>query len=165
MWMPKIVCPQCSCHIPRTTPEERFWSQVDKSKECWEWVGYCKSNGYGDFSVGRKAVFAHRFSYELMYGPIPESMVICHLCDNPKCVRPDHLKLGTQHDNVHDCIKKGRRRYVSTPRKLTIEQVREIRTLGATGISFRKLAICYSVAPSTISDIITGKLWKESTSP
>ncbi len=86
----------------------RFWSYVEKTDGCWIW----KSDdirGYGRFFTQGKAVFAHRFSYELANGiKVPRDRVVMHKCDNPQCVRPDHLEEGSFADNVHDCIAKGR---------------------------------------------------------
>lgn len=100
---------------PRTT-DERFWSKVLKTKECWLWTGATKGAGpqaaYGHFHIqGRGLVPAHRYAYETLVGAIPEAMSVCHNCpsgDNPACVRPDHLFLGTQSDNMRDMIRKGR---------------------------------------------------------
>lgn len=91
----------------------RFWRHVIKSADsngCWTWDGAKHQPfGYGMFgTTRRKTVGAHRFSYEVHFGPIPEGLQVCHRCDNPPCVRPDHLFLGTQADNIHDMIRKGR---------------------------------------------------------
>jgi len=87
--------------------EERFWGKVDKSKECWLWLG-ATTEGYGQFGIGRKNVHAHRFAYEVTYGKIPEGLFILHKCDNPSCVRPDHLFCGTNQENMQDAYDKGR---------------------------------------------------------
>lgn len=98
---------------PKGSEEFRFWFRVDKSADCWTWTA---ARGAGKFDYGyfwtdsKKLVKAHRYSYALANGPIPEGMVICHRCDNPPCVRPDHLFLGTQKDNIRDMDAKGRGR-------------------------------------------------------
>ena len=91
-------------------PEKRFWMQVHKSSGCWVWVGNRIPQGYGTIGVGGKPVRAHRYSWELHNGPIPDGLFVLHRCDNPPCVRPDHLFLGTALDNSRDCVDKGRHR-------------------------------------------------------
>jgi hypothetical protein len=86
----------------------RFWKKVDTSGECWEWRASLWGGGYGCFWTGEKRALAHRVSWELAHGEIPSGMCVCHSCDNKLCVRPDHLFLGTQRDNVQDAIKKNR---------------------------------------------------------
>jgi len=89
---------------------ERFWNKVDiKSKEeCWNWKGYKNSDGYGHMTQNGKYKAAHRLAYELTYGTIPEGLLIMHLCDNPSCCNPNHLKTGTNKDNSQDMKRKGR---------------------------------------------------------
>lgn len=86
---------------------ERFWSYVAKSDGCWEWTGKIGKNGYGVFFANVKAYPAHRKSWQMANGPIPSGMHICHHCDNKKCVRPDHLFVGTHADNMRDAWAKG----------------------------------------------------------
>lgn len=94
---------------PCEAADVRFWMKVDKAGECWTWTAGRGDHGYGSFTNDDGgAVSAHRFSYELHYGPIPDGMVVCHRCDNPPCVRPEHLSIGTQADNVQDMFEKGR---------------------------------------------------------
>ena len=87
----------------------RFWAKVDKSGECWVWTAALHTTGYGIFGIGGKRVDrAHRISWAIANGPIPEGAHILHHCDNRPCVNPAHLFIGTNQDNVNDCIKKGR---------------------------------------------------------
>lgn len=92
----------------RTKPvHERFWSKVDKSGECWIWTGV-RQNGYGSFWFEHGPKPAHRISWTLTHGPITDGLFACHRCDNPACVNPDHLFLGTAGDNARDMWSKGR---------------------------------------------------------
>src|SRR5258707_545503 len=88
-------------------PEDRFWRHVQKSDNCWEWTNSL-ARGYGAFYDGTRQVVASRFSWELHNGPITDGLWVLHRCDNRKCVRPDHLFLGTAEDNTQDSIAKGR---------------------------------------------------------
>lgn len=157
-----------SIRKPKQTDEERFWSKVNKTDTCWLWTAGTAWDGAGVFKVSGKDVRAYRYSYELIYGPIPQGLLICHRCDNPACVRPDHLFLGTHLDNVRDKIAKGRERlpdrmYGSNHPNalLSADQVREIRALYATGkYSRAKLARMYNVSEWCVRDAIHRKTWK-----
>jgi len=150
---------------------ERFWAKVDKSGECWEWTGYLNPTGYGQIKWNGKAVASHRYSY-VLHHPLTIDLLeghreiyVCHRCDNPKCVNPAHLFLGSQGDNMRDREEKGRGNHAKgeqkTTSKLTETQVREIRINYANGgISYRQLALEYGVASSTINNIIHRKKWK-----
>ena len=89
--------------------EKRFWSKVDQSGQgCWLWQGTLLTQGYGCFKIAGKMYKAHRVAYTLAKGTIPPGMFVCHHCDTPRCVRPDHLFLGTSKDNSQDAVRKGR---------------------------------------------------------
>ena len=85
-----------------------FWAKIDKSGDCWEWTGYRDRLGYGRLRVDGSLMLAHRVAWELEHGYISEGLNVCHHCDNPPCVRPNHLFLGTQRDNIKDSVHKGR---------------------------------------------------------
>lgn len=87
---------------------ERFWEKVEKYEKCWEWIGSKNNMGYGRINVDGKALLAHRVSYSINVEPIESTIKVLHICDNPLCIRPDHLRLGTQKDNQQDMAKKGR---------------------------------------------------------
>lgn len=114
--------------------KKRFFTKVNKTASCWLWTARLYKDGYGVFEVTTayketKKVRAHRYSYELHKGPIPPGMLVCHTCDNPLCVNPDHLWLGTNKDNSDDKIRKGRQARGSqiAVSKLTEEGVVEMR--------------------------------------
>lgn len=97
----------------RVPASERFWRFVRFNGECWEWTGSRSRRGYGRLKVDGRPVETHRYSYELHCGAIPDGLLVLHKCDNPPCVNPLHLFLGTQLDNVRDMFRKGR----NPPRK------------------------------------------------
>lgn len=102
----------------KSTPlEVRFWSRVKKTKNCWLWTGNLSSNkGYGRISIDRShSIFAHRFSFFLRFGTVPQEKWVLHKCDNPACVRPSHLFLGEPRDNTQDMIRKGRASWQKYP--------------------------------------------------
>ena len=93
---------------------ERFWENVSKTETCWVWIGHRKETNYGVISEGKRKgrpKSAHRYSWEIHNGPIPEGLCVLHRCDNPPCVNPEHLFLGTLADNAQDMLAKGRGRW------------------------------------------------------
>lgn len=143
--------------------KKRFWAKVKKSKDsdgCWEWQG-CKTRaGYGQINLNGKSCYAHRFVWEFTKGQIPDGIYACHHCDNPGCVNPDHIFLGTNSDNQQDAKTKGRR--ASGSNKLTEEDVVKIRKRYSIGdITQRKIADIYGVTDPCISMIVTRKTWGE----
>lgn len=149
--------------------EERFWGLVSKNLDgCFYWKGGTNERGAGLFSVmrdGMKMQQAHRYSWELHFGPIPAGKQVLHTCDHPACVNPDHLWLGTHADNMADMARKGRGRNGHTPgyrSKLTVEQVREIRDRchWTNGWTWAGLGREYGVHEETIRRVVLEKTWR-----
>jgi hypothetical protein len=174
-------CSQSCYHIHRTESQpEHFWDMVDKSSPdgCWTWTGFLTPQGYGRFCVAGDNHPAHAYAYELTYGPIPPGLEALHKCDNPPCVRPDHIFIGTQGDNVRDCATKGR--IASGDRnglrvhpeaalcgernghaKLTEPQVIAIRSAYVQGgVTLHTLAEQYRCTLSNICCIVNRRTWK-----
>lgn len=98
-----------SSKLDETEIAKRFWSKVDKRESCWIWTGEKSAHfGYGRLHVKKTRVRAHRYSWQLHKGPVPRGMFVLHSCDNPLCVNPGHLRLGTQPENIQDQIDRGR---------------------------------------------------------
>ena len=129
-----------------------FLAHASIGDGCWDWQRTINWNGYGWFRLKGKCIIAHRFSYKLFAGDIPDKLQVLHHCDNRKCIRPDHLFLGTEHDNGKDAAIKDRRR-----KKLTADQVREIRELLLSGMRQKQIAENFNVRRQTISQIHVGK--------
>lgn len=131
------------------------------SDGCWEWDGYRNPNGYGEIKLMYRATRCSRTAYETWVGPIPDGYVVRHKCDNPPCINPDHLEVGTARDNTQDMIRRGRDG-IRGPRngrtKLSTQQVDEIRReYEAGGVSQYALADTYGVTQATISKIVLRK--------
>lgn len=134
---------------------------------CWEWTGPKRKTGYGVIGRNGKSALTHRVAYELARGPVPAGMCVCHSCDNPACINPAHLWIGTQGDNRRDCAAKGRNSKpdVSGERnpnaKLTREQVSEIRRRYEAGETNQSaLAREYGVIPETVRCVVLGLKWR-----
>jgi len=142
---------------------EGFWVKVKKTNDCWQWTGTKDRDGYGRFRIPGKGLRgSHRIAWSLVNGTIPIGLCVLHKCDNPSCVNPDHLFLGTQQDNIKDMVAKGRQSKMFGLRnpkcKLTDDQVREIRIAYTEGISTQKeLRIRYGVSVGQISDVVNNK--------
>ena len=160
-----FYCSQrCNAYGRHGTPEERLWRNVPDrpSVGCWEWRGRLLRSGYAHISVNAKLELAHRVSWIFANGAIPDGLWVLHHCDNRRCVRPDHLFLGTRADNLSDMDSKGRRaRGEKIARaKLTETGVREIRTRFASGERRIDLARHFGVSFGAISAVVSGETWK-----
>lgn len=146
--------------------KDRFWKHVSITANpniCWNWQLYVRPNGYGAFKVSRQIYKAHRISYFLANNVQPASLKVCHKCDNPKCVNPNHLFLGTQDDNMKDAIAKGRYCVGSKRKgtKLTEETALKIREMYKGGKeTHRSLAKIFSVSAPAIRCVLINRTWK-----
>jgi HNH endonuclease len=155
---------------PRFVPlEQRFWSYVRKTDGCWLWTGSRDKKGYGRIHVGakgidRRPVLAHRLSWALHFGEAPSNVGVLHRCDNPPCVRPDHLFLGGQGSNMQDCAEKdriahGERVAGARLRVADVEDILRICGPGRTE-SYRSIGARHGVSEATIRDIASGRTWR-----
>lgn len=174
-------CSRACQTTPKQSVEDRFWACVTRSSDpssCWEWQGYVTVHGYGSLGIRQRPTPAHRLSYEFHYGPIPPGLHVLHHCDNPRCVNPAHLFLGTHTDNMRDMKAKGRaatgeqhgshlhpdrtrrgRRHGLA--KLNEEAVRYIRASHPLGLhSYSALARKYDVSIRSIEHVIKKTSWK-----
>jgi len=167
------TCPVCKLEHNIDNCDEcsdkcKILNRHKKVNGCWEWQGKLNNSGYGCYTKRinkeKTEVRAHRRSYEIFKGEIPEGMLVCHTCDNPSCCNPDHLWLGTPKENTQDCIKKGRflnakKRAVSAG-KMTEETVIEIRRLHTEGMKSKDLEEKFNISQSNVSSIVNYKIWK-----
>ena len=162
------------------TTEDRFWAKVYKTDHCWIWTASKRNKGYGAFCYRADGRLiqgrAHRYSYEINIGKIPYGLFVLHRCDNPACVRPSHLFVGTNDDNINDMIAKGRHVPGGThcanggnwergeshhAAKLSTTDVTEIRRIYALGgTSYSKLGGIFGINGSAAFKIVKGLLWK-----
>lgn len=180
------ACAQCpSCRPMGCVPlypaefESRFWRHVQRSDDCWEWQGASAAEGYGKLGFQGRTLRASRVAWELTYGPIPDGLFVCHRCDNPPCVRPEHLFLGTAADNSADMAAKGRsargdRHGMRTHperrakgehhgiAKLTESVVRAIRADYAAGVGGHVvLGRRYGISKTAVRYIVLRQTWKD----
>jgi hypothetical protein len=143
----------------------RFWSKVNKDGPvlrpelgpCWEWTASLVTGGYGGFSVRRRQTRAHRYSWEETNGPVPSGLFVLHRCDNPPCVRPSHLFLGTIQDNVDDMMAKGRQ--VSVSRRIPHEMRTAMRYARAiAGATTDEIAAAVGIGYSQAQRILSGRV-------
>lgn len=145
---------------------ERFHEKwmLNEESGCWEWQAATMGRGYGFIKIPgtRKQINAHRLSYLIHYSSIPDDKIVCHSCDNPKCVKPSHLFLGTQSENLTDMKSKGRHLNgeKNTESKLTEGMVRQIHNLAKQGVSQSKIGRSYGVGQGTVWKILHGQRWK-----
>lgn len=153
----------------KTKPiEERFWPKVQRTHACWLWTGSTDGRGYGQLSSmhAKSPVKAHRVSWELANGPIPDGLSVLHACDTPGCVRPDHLFVGTQRDNMRDAAEKGRTSPIPVRKgvahhnaKLNQRKVRRIRAMYRAGETQTAIAEAMNVTQTCVSLVLSGKTW------
>jgi uncharacterized NAD-dependent epimerase/dehydratase family protein len=143
--------------------EASFWSKVDQTGDCWPWTRAVNVHGYGIVGWQGNFYLSHRLAFELATGTKPEQMMVCHRCDSPPCCNPDHLFLGTQLDNMRDCVAKGRLRSnvgVCHPgAKLTEDDVREIRRRKANGARSADVATEFGIDRTHVWQIASGRRW------
>lgn len=143
---------------PKATIEQAFTKYFVRGEagQCWEWQGNRANTGYGRVSIEGKRMLAHRASYLIHYGYLPDDLEVCHSCDNRPCVNPEHLFLGTHRDNMADASAKGK-----SAVKLTQAMADEIRRLCAQGHR-RQAAVArqFGVSPTTVTEIVLGRTWR-----
>jgi len=153
---------------PSMPVEERFHDKYhkDKSNGCWIWDKALDRQGYGTISIGilsngtKRKVKAPRIMWELYHGENPGDMFVCHHCDNPSCVNPKHLFLGTHKDNQSDSVNKGRHRSIGGKNPKAKLKDSDIRVIRSSPLKYKFLAEIFGVSISTIARIRTNKLWR-----
>lgn len=142
---------------------ERFADKALIGDDCWEWQAGHHNYGYGTLGGKGWRAYAHRLSYELFVGPVPKWLCVLHRCDNPNCVKPSHLFLGTKKDNTQDMLAKGRNRVFlgqdNPNAKLTPNDVRTIRALVAMGVSTRETGRTFDISHQTVRAIRDRRGW------
>lgn len=146
-----------------SNPAPDFWGKVFRKgpEECWEWQGSTSKYGYGQIRMNGVLVGAHRYAWEMKHGRPAGSFDVCHRCDNPACVNPSHLFLGTHQENMEDCAAKGRttRGERNAQAKLSAADVRQMHVLSSAGVSQPLIAKRFGVSSSHVCTILSGKRW------
>lgn len=150
---------------PRISIEQRLKNHVRNEHGCWIFLGNKERDGYGIFGHGRgKQLRAHRASFEFYKGEITKGMFVCHSCDKPSCINPDHLFLGTAKENTQDMIKKGRKANCQGSNhplaKLDELDVVLIKQQRSMGKKLKEIANQFGITFQTVSEICRGKTWK-----
>lgn len=159
----KSFCNRDCKHKYENPLADRFWAKVSKTDNCWFWVGQISNTGYGRIDGREKPLAAHRISWELHYGLIPENCHVLHRCDNKKCVNPEHLFLGDQRDNNNDKMSKERQgRGVMMPQaKLTDNIVRRLRKRYFNGgVTQQQLADEVGICIGRMNWVLRNKAWR-----
>lgn len=143
---------------------------INQTSQCWEWTGVRRKRPNGELSYGRlvhcgKEYLAHRVAWIIFKGEIPLNLEVCHRCDNPACVNPEHLFVGTHKENMHDCMNKKRHHHGLThrSRKLDAQKIKEIFKLKEQKISNLEIAKRMGVKAPSIRKVLTGMSWKSLT--
>ena len=150
--------------IRSKSKSKTFWSYVEVSPECWQWIGATDKDGYGVMTYGgtRRQFRAHRISWELHNGKIPSGQVVRHTCDTPTCVNPDHLIIGTVKQNAQDMVERGRslRGEKNHKSKITASTVREIRRLYSIGgMTQKQIGEKFGINDRSVSHIVRRVTW------
>lgn len=139
---------------------DRFWQRVRQCADgCWEWTGSRnRPGGYGKLAVQRRWYAAHRVSWQVHFGDIPDGLFVCHHCDNPGCVRPDHLFLGSPGENVADAVRKGRMGgELWLAQHLDRDDLAIMLALARDGVTAEQIAPQYSISPTAVRHILSGR--------
>lgn len=162
-----VTCGNPACVNPKHLSTEkplvdRFWERVKKTTSCWLWTGNCVPFGYGLIRFGGKPARTHRVSWMIHRGEIPKGMLVLHRCDNPKCVNPNHLFLGTDKDNLADMASKNRSPHgeCNGMHKLRKADVVEIYKLSAAGCTQRQIAKRFLISQQHVSGIVRREYWR-----
>jgi hypothetical protein len=142
--------------------EQLFWTKVDRkgAEECWQWTAYRRDTGYGQFRVGERVERAHRVAFLLSGQSIPDGGQVLHHCDNPSCVNPAHLYLGTHADNMRDKADRARVAGERNPNaRLSAAEVDEIRDMRQSGVMVKTIAEKFKIAVCTVYNICSGYRW------